>query len=241
LNVFGLDKAQIKGALRGLQELVKGPGLAASLHIGPREFPIHEVVLIVRGSQGDRQGTEAALNELERAARDHIGKHIFSVDETTFSEAVVQALMAAKATVALAESCTGGLAGDLLTQAPGSSEVFELGVVAYANRFKEQVLEVPRQVLEDHGAVSIPCVEAMARGIRRLSGADFGVSISGVAGPGGGTREKPVGTVFFALAAEGYLRHVVQQFSGDRQQVKLAAAHTALALVLRHLTGDLSE
>jgi PncC family amidohydrolase len=141
--------------------------------------------------------------------------------------------------VALAESCTGGLAGDLITRAAGSSEVFELGVVTYANEFKHRILEVPRDVLEQHGAVSKPCVLAMARGVRRLAGSTYGVAISGIAGPGGGTADKPVGTVHFGLVHEGGERHVERRFPWvhERQRIKQISAHVAFALVLGHLRG----
>ena len=157
------------------------------------------------------------------------------MDDTSFSDAVVAALREAGATLALAESCTGGLTGDLITSASGSSEVFELGAITYSNEVKHKMLGVERQVFEDHGAVSQQCVEAMAEGVRRLAGADFGVAISGIAGPTGGTPDKPVGTVHFAVASDAGVRHLHRVFPFERKRVKIVSAHTALALVLREL------
>jgi PncC family amidohydrolase len=143
--------------------------------------------------------------------------------------------------VATAESCTGGLISHLLTNVPGSSEYFLGGVVAYSNETKVRQLGVRRETLAAHGAVSGPTVLEMARGVRRALSADVGVSVSGIAGPGGGTPEKPVGLTWFAvsLANQQWARSAV--FQGDRLQVKDEAARAALGLLLDCLEGSLSQ
>lgn len=150
-------------------------------------------------------------------------------------EAVSAALRASGRTLALAESCTGGLMAKRITDLPGSSEVFRGGVVAYENRVKVEFLAVDPDVLERDGAVSEAVARQMALGVAARLGADAGVGITGVAGPGGGTEEKPVGTVWFAAAVDGRVEVRRQQFSGDRTGVRERAAQAAFFLLLRLL------
>jgi nicotinamide-nucleotide amidase len=137
--------------------------------------------------------------------------------------------------VAVAESCTGGLLAELVTNVPGASDVFDLGVVSYANAMKEKLLGVPGEVLLAHGAVSEPVARAMAEGIRRAAGATWGIGITGVAGPSGGTPEKPVGTVHLALAGPSGTEHLLHQFRGDRERIRRLSAFGALDLLRRAL------
>ena len=138
-------------------------------------------------------------------------------------------------TLATAESCTGGLIGHRLTNVPGSSEYVLGGIIAYANVIKERVLGVSRQTLDTHGAVSAETAVEMARGARRVLGVDIAISVTGIAGPGGGTPEKPVGLVYLALAAPDFER--VEQFvwNQDREGNKWESAEAALRLVLEYL------
>jgi nicotinamide-nucleotide amidase len=249
LNIFGVGESQIDHLLAHLlpdqgcrASFADDPASAAALQrcevsIHYRaSFPETKVVLVVRPATGctvDEAGE--LLARLEAEARRRIGRFVFSTDDATLASAVVAALRQAGATLALAESCTGGQVGDLITSAPGSSEVFHLGVVSYHNAIKERVLGVPAEVLQTVGAVSRECVEAMALGARRLAGATYGVAVSGVAGPGGGSPEKPVGTVHFALATPRGVRHLKRLFPFDRDRVKRISAHVALYLVLDEL------
>ena len=130
--------------------------------------------------------------------------------------------------LAVAESCTGGLLGHRITNVPGSSAYFRGGVIAYANQVKRDLLGVPEEVLMAHGAVSRPTVEAMARGVARLLAADVALAISGIAGPGGGTPQKPVGTTWIALYLRGAVEARVFHFTGNRWENKEAAAQAAL-------------
>ena len=141
-------------------------------------------------------------------------------------------------TLAVAESCTGGLVGHRITNVSGSSAYFEGGVISYSNEAKEHVLGVPLETLVDHGAVSKETALAMARGVRRVLGTDLAVSVTGIAGPGGGTTEKPVGLVYIALAAEGAELCDKHVWQGDRAANKEQSAEAALKLILRYLTGS---
>lgn len=150
-------------------------------------------------------------------------------------EDIIARLVEQGTTVAVAESCTGGLIGHRLTQVPGSSAAFLGGVIAYQNTVKERVLGVPADVLEREGAVSEATALAMAEGARRLLGADVAVAVTGIAGPGGGTDDKPVGLTYAALA--GPDTHSCERFvwHGERQSNKESSAEAALALLRRYL------
>jgi nicotinamide-nucleotide amidase len=138
-------------------------------------------------------------------------------------------------TLAVAESCTGGLVADRLTDAAGSSAYFERGVVVYSNRAKRELLGVPEEVLRAHGAVSGPCAEAMVQAICAQTGSDCGLAITGIVGPDGGTPAKPVGTVFIGVSVGGTVETRRCLFLGDRRAVKGQAAGTALDLLRRRL------
>ena len=137
---------------------------------------------------------------MEADLRRRFGQRCFGADADTLASVVIEQLRRCGQTVAVAESCTGGGLGAALTAVPGSSDVVLGGVIAYANAIKQALLGVPAALLEQHGAVSDPVAEAMAEGVRRSTGADWGVAITGIAGPGGGSEEKPVGLVHLAVA-----------------------------------------
>lgn len=147
------------------------------------------------------------------------------------------ALLRRNWTLAVAESCTGGLLGHLITRVPGSSAYFLGGVIAYANAVKVAQLSVPEAVLARYGAVSAPCAETMARGVRERFGADVALSITGIAGPGGGTPEKPVGLVYIGLATAEVVRVWEHRWTGTRYANQRASALAALAHLLEYLTS----
>jgi PncC family amidohydrolase len=144
-------------------------------------------------------------------------------------------LSGSRKTIALAESCTGGLIACRVTDVPGASEYFEAGIVSYSNRAKEKFLDVPAEVIALYGAVSAETATEMALGVRRAAGSDIGLSVTGVAGPGGGSPEKPVGTVFIALAAEGTTIAKRHFFSGNRREIREQTAEAALRLLVGFL------
>ena len=181
---------------------------------------------------------EARLDALERRVRERLGHHVYAIGDLGMEEVVGQLLRAGGRTLAVAESCTGGKLGDRLTDVPGSSEYFLLGVATYSNAAKRQVLGVPEATLRAHGAVSPQTAEAMAEGVRRLAGADLGLSTTGIAGPGGGTPEKPVGTVCIGLAWEGGAWSQRYPLGPrGRDWIKQMTAQLALDRLRRHLLG----
>ncbi len=234
LRVVGVGLSAIDGRLADW----RGPaGPAGEIEVSavPAEGEVW-VRLRARGA------TPAAAAETLASAEGKIsallGDDCYSCDDESLERVAEQLLAARRLTLAVAESCTGGLLGHRLTNVPGSSMYFERGVVVYSNRAKEELLGVPAAVLRAHGAVSGPCAEAMASGICRASGSDCGLAITGIAGPEGGTPAKPVGTVFIGLAVRGAVTSRRFQFAGDRASVKWQSAQMALDMLRRRLLSD---
>jgi nicotinamide-nucleotide amidase len=141
-------------------------------------------------------------------------------------------------TISVAESCTGGLIGHTLTNEPGSSDYFLGGVVSYSNQSKVDLLGVSTETIREHGAVSNKTAKEMASGVRQRFGTDIGLSVTGIAGPDGGTDEKPVGTVFMGLSFEDKIFSQEYRFKGTREEIKQECANMALELVKRYLNDD---
>ena len=185
---------------------------------------------------------DAALAGAEAAARAILGRAVYGADGQDYAQALVQRLAAAHATLAVAESCTGGLISAALTGVSGASEVFVGGAVVYAESMKTAWAGVPAPLLARHGAVSREVALALASGVRARAGAQYGLSVTGFAGPGGGTREDPVGTVYCALAAaDGLARCERYSFGGDRERVRRFAAGAALELLRQQLMGPAQD
>lgn len=155
-----------------------------------------------------------------------------SVVADMLEQKIVERLRASGKTLAVAESCTGGMIGSRITSVSGSSACFYGGIISYSNELKEQLLGVPRAIFVAHGAVSEQVAEAMAEGAIRVTGSDFAVSVTGIAGPGGGTAEKPVGLVYIGLAGSGDTMVRMFVFDGDRKAVRQSATEQALAMLL---------
>jgi nicotinamide-nucleotide amidase len=166
-----------------------------------------------------------------------LGAHAYAAERIPPGENLVRLLLEKGLTVAVAESCTAGLVAARLADRPGSSGALLGGVVAYSNEVKAKALGVPRRLLRLHGAVSGPVAEAMASGVRHLTGADLAVAVTGIAGPGGGSVAKPVGLVWFAVADCRGARSVQRRFGGGRDFVRIASASTAIDLVRRAVEG----
>jgi nicotinamide-nucleotide amidase len=173
--------------------------------------------------------------EAEKIIRDCLSQYIFGIDDDLLEAVVVRLLTERKQTLALGESCTGGYIANRITNVPGASEVFIIGLVTYSNESKQRLLGVRAETLAEHGAVSEATVREMAEGARLKSKTDYALAVTGIAGPGGGTEEKPVGTVFIALATpeKTVVQHHVFQF--DRETFKFVTSQTALDLLRREI------
>lgn len=230
LTVFGLPETEVEARLERMP-LPDGVGIAYTV-----DFPLVRVRLSATGTE-----SQQLIDRAELAARRALQEHLVALGDESLAGATGRLLTAAGQTVALAESCTGGLIAKLLTDQPGSSIFFERGAVTYANAAKTGWLKVPPALLAKSGAVSADCARAMARGIRRAAGTDLGLAVTGIAGPDGGTDEKPVGTVFLALATASGERVEAFHFRGDRSQVRLYSACTALDWLRRQAIEQLTS
>jgi len=210
------------------------PNVETTILAGQGEIQIHP-----RMWSADAEAARQTLDELTGKIEVALGEHIFSTDGESFEKVVAAALVANHATIATAESCTGGLVAERLTRVPGSSAYFISGVVCYSNEAKTALAGVPGEVIAAHGAVSSEVAIRLAEGIRRRSGATLGIGITGIAGPDGGAPEKPVGTVHIALAAENKTRESRFVFPGDRERVCWQASQVALDWVRRHFPPGL--
>jgi nicotinamide-nucleotide amidase len=173
----------------------------------------------------------ARAERIAAAVRAVFGDSVWGEGKDELPELVVARLAARGERVAVAESCTGGMLAELVTRVPGASSVIDLGVVAYGNAMKERVVGVPAPLLATHGAVSEPVARALAEGIRRSAESAWGIGVTGIAGPTGGSPEKPVGTVHLALAGPGGTEHAQRLYRGDRERIRRQAAFEALNLL----------
>jgi nicotinamide-nucleotide amidase len=179
----------------------------------------------------DKENAQGKMEAFEKKVRDLLGLFVYSTDDQTLEQVLGQLLVERKKTIATAESCTGGLIGARLTNVPGSSGYFERGVVTYSNQSKVELLQVPAGIIEQYGAVSEQVAILMAQGVRKLAGTDYGLSVTGIAGPGGGTPQKPVGLVYIGFAHEGDALAQKFMFGEDRRTNRERAAQAALNLV----------
>jgi nicotinamide-nucleotide amidase len=230
LRFFGASESAVAKALAD----AGGDGNGVEATICARDFEIH-VDLIVD------PGAEAHADELSARLTAPLERQLFSRDGRPVEELVLEACRARGLTLATAESCTGGLVAQRLTSVPGSSDVFLGAIVAYADEVKARELGVPAATLEQHGAVSAETAAAMAAGVRERLGADVAVAVTGIAGPGGGTKEKPVGLVYLHAEGPDGGRGVDFNFAGDRESIRRRAAVTGLHLARRLLARSRDE
>jgi len=225
IRTIGMVELDIQAALKKMaipSEVIVG--LYPHLRAVDLRFTIH-----------DQSRAKAAhmLDRLERAARRWLGEAVYGIDEQTLEGVIGQRLVRRHLTLAVAESCTGGLVADRLTNVPGSSRYLLLGVVAYHNRMKETLLDVPSRLLTRYGAVSAQVASAMANGVRTRARADLGIGITGIAGPTGGTAAKPVGLVYLAISDAKRTEAREFRLHGDRLSIKYQTSQIALDW-LRH-------
>ena len=229
--------------LYGLNE----PGMAEILKDLPRKnenillgfyphFPENHITISLRGQ--DERTVMRELDKAEQEVRSLLGPYIFASGVESMEEVVGEKLRNKGLTISVAESCTGGLIGDLLTNTPGSSNYFMGGILVYSNQSKIDLLNVSQEVIEKKGAVSDKTVREMTEGVKKRIGTDIGLAVTGIAGPKGGSREKPVGTVHIGLSTDRETFAGKYRFWGTRKQIKKNTAMMALDWVRRYLNGD---
>jgi nicotinamide-nucleotide amidase len=230
LRTFGMGESRLDERLSDATSGVPG------VTIGFRtEFPENLVRIVAEGTHPAE--AEARLKRVRGEVQARLGELVVTEGTRPIEEVVGEILRTHGLRIATAESCSGGLLAHRLTNIPGSSDYFERGVVAYSNRAKTELLGVPEALIASQGAVSESVAGAMAEGIRRVAAVDLGIGITGIAGPAGGSPEKPVGLVCIALAAEGGTRTHRLQFFGGRGRVKTWSAAVALNMVRLHVLG----
>jgi nicotinamide-nucleotide amidase len=229
LRYYGLSESTLAAAF----EDAGGDGGGVTTTICARDRELVAELLV-------EPGAEARADELESALVAAGPEMLFARDDRPIEEIVLELARSQKLTLGTAESCTGGLVADRLTDVPGASDVFRGSVVAYANEIKEALLEVSANTLAEYGAVSSECALELAQGARRALGVDVAVGITGIAGPDGGTTEKPVGLVFLCAAGPNGQLEQELRFSGERSQIRRFAAVAALHL-LRHLLTQIGH
>lgn len=227
VKTFGLTESRVAERLKGIER----EGVVLGYRSHRRE--IHLRVNTFADTESEAMTLE---EEFIEEIQSRIGEYVFTTEGELLEEVVGRLLSKKSMTLATAESCTGGLLASRITDVPGSSSYFLEGVVVYSNEAKQRLLGVPASLLESHGAVSAHVVEAMARSVRKLSGADIGIGISGIAGPGGGTADKPVGTVYIGLdAGDADTAPVMYGFRGSREEIKYVSTETALDMIMKFL------
>ena len=226
LRTFGLTESGVAQKLESIEDDFPGVTVGYRAH-----FPQIEVKVHARAT--DAAQARALAERASAAVHGQLGNAVFGGRDDSFAAVVGEALRDKGWSLAVGESCTGGMVGELLTAVPGSSDFLTLSAVTYANAMKEKVLGVSRESLVEHGAVSEQVARQMAEGALKVGEADVAVAITGIAGPGGGSEEKPVGTVWFGLARRGeetIAKH--RKLPGDRDRIRTLAAYFAMKLVL---------
>ena len=227
LRVAGMAESDVEQRIAPIY--TRYPDAQTTILASPGEVQIH-----LRAWSADATAAEKLLKEMVERVVMALGENIFTTKGESLEEVVARDLNLNGATIAVAESCTGGLLAQRLTSIPGSSSYFLGGVVCYSNDLKRVWVDVPADLLESKGAVSMEVARALAEGIRRRSGSTLGLAVTGIAGPGGGSPDKPVGTVHVALAERAGGKERTLHLPGDRDRIRWQASQAALDLVRRH-------
>lgn len=213
--------------------------LPSDMHLAYLPNPLTGVRLRLSIYGGIREEEEARIDAAISGIREILGDAMYSEQEDTLQDCIGRVLTASGKTVSAAESCTGGTISELLTSVAGSSAYYLGSVTSYANSVKSGVLGVAPEIIERYGAVSSECVAAMAEGVRKLTGSDFSVATSGIAGPGGGSEEKPVGTVWIGISSQNSTETMKLQFKGDRKRNIERFAAYALDLLRKKIIREI--
>jgi nicotinamide-nucleotide amidase len=228
LKVTGLGESSVNELIRDY--INKQTNFSFGIYTNPENIQVQ-----VTTQAPTEKETDELLQSSVKQLSKILGNYIYGSDEETLEEVVGKLLKTKKLTVAVAESCTGGMLGEMITRIPGSSEYFQGGIISYSAKVKEDLLKVPPHVIKKYGEVSKEVAELMAEGVRICCHSDIGISITGIAGPGGATEKKKVGLVFMALADGKKTITQKHQLFGDRQLIRLRSALRALNMLRMYL------
>ncbi len=224
LNCIGMGESGVGQKIRHLMDTARNPYVGTMVQAGV-------VSVRITARTETKQEADKLIAEVEKEIRGLLGSAVFSVDSQGLEHAVYEQLARLNMTLSVAESCTGGLIAHKLTNVPGISRFFLEGIVAYSNQTKIEVLGVPKDLIDKHGAVSPQVAEALARGVQTRSDSNFALGVTGIAGPTGATPAKPVGLVYIAAAVPGDVRVQEFHFGGAREEIKERAAKAALNML----------
>lgn len=224
IRCFGTSESRIAQMLGDLMRRDRSPLINCTVDCGI-------ITLTIVAGATDKAGAEKMLDEDEKRLREVLGRLVYGTDEKTLAQVVGEKIAENKETLAVAESCTGGLLAKLITDIPGASKYFTCGWVTYSNQAKVSRLGVPSEMIEKYGAVSEQVAQAMAEGACQKAHADFAIAVTGIAGPAGATAEKPVGLVYIALKSHNHCQTHRFIFTHDRRSIRLRAAQTALNIL----------
>jgi len=228
LKVCGMGESNVADALQEIVEPLTNPTIAFLAR--PNEVSVRITAKAADGDEATRM-----ISVVADQVREKLGENVFGEDNQTMEEAVGILLSEKHKTLAIAESCTGGLISDRITDVPGSSDYFQGTVIAYSNKIKVNLLGVSEEDLNQHGAVSSPVATQMAQGVRKLARTDYALGVTGIAGPTGATPQKPVGLIYIAVSSEDDTYSKEFRFLGDRTVVKRRASQMALDMLRREL------
>ena len=231
IKTYGIGESQLETDLLDLIDAQDDPTLATYAKEG-------EAQLRIASKRKTKAEAEKAVDEMLAKVRERIGKYIYSTDDESLAEVVGKKLIEKDITISSAESCTGGLFAKTLIDIPGISQVFDRGLVTYSNTAKEQELGVKHETLEKFGAVSEETAREMSEGLANVSGSDICVSVTGVAGPDGGTEEKPVGLVYIGVTFEGKTKVIERRFRNISRAWIRNASMLAMMAQVNSLLGE---
>ena len=230
IKIFGMGESAVEDKLHDLMLELENPTLAPYAKEG-------EVMLRVTAKAATVEESEALIAPVLEKVREMLGDYIYAIDEDSLESVVLRILKEKNLTLAVAESCTGGLLQKRITDIPGASKAFSGGVVTYADKTKTSLIGVPAELIKTEGVVSAPVARAMAEGVKEKIGADFGIGITGVAGPASDERGDEIGTVFVSLSAFDHTYCRELHLGADRNRVRIMAVNHALDMLRRYLTG----
>lgn len=245
IRLFGIGESQAESIIRDLIDNQTNPTIAPYCSEGECMFRIsytqkqeQEQEQEYEYEQASAEPDEQILSNLINTVKERLGEYIYEIGDRNMPHVVFDLLNRAGKTVSFAESCTAGLATSMLAAIPGASAILTGSIVAYNNSVKEKILGVPHSVLSEYGAVSEQVAEAMAAGCRKVIGTDYAVAITGIAGPDGGTGQKPVGAVYVSLAGPRYKRTMELHIAGNRSRIRYVASLHAFDLLRRTIIND---
>jgi nicotinamide-nucleotide amidase len=234
IRISGLGESTVNEKIKDF--IHKNKHLNIGIYANPEDIQIQLNVL----GETTQEAT-AILDEATEQLNGLLGNYIFGFNQQSLEEIIGTMLKKLGLTLAVAESCTGGMLGQMITSIPGSSDYFKGGIISYNGEIKEKLLGVPRETMMEYGQVSKEVARAMAQGVQKKCFSDIGISITGIAGPGGGSKDKPVGLVYIALADKKQVVVQEHQLRRDRQTIRLRSARRALNMLRMHLINQIKE